>query len=147
MRLAEAAEKVASTISMGARNGVSVARIQLAPDSLGSIQIHLQRSSDGSIVARVITEHPEAADTLSQGGDDLRRQLQQNGTNLVRLDIQSSNQQQRSSTQEQAGTASGAGSSRGDDGDEDGTADPVTGVSNDIPTHSLSGSALVNVLA
>ncbi|HEY5430194.1 MAG TPA: flagellar hook-length control protein FliK [Solirubrobacteraceae bacterium] len=145
MRLAEAAEQVATTISMGARNGVSVARIQLAPESLGAIAIHLQRTSDG-IVARVITEHPETADTLSQGGDDLRRQLQQNGTHLVRLDIESSGQQ-RSSTQEQTGTAPGSARSRGDDGEEDSGADPVAAVANDIPIQSLSGSALVNVLA
>ena len=102
VRLAEAAEKVSNTIAMGARDGMSVARIELSPENLGAIQIHLQHTPDG-IVARVVTEHPEAAQTLSQGGDDLKRQLQQNGTALLRLDIESSGQQ-RSGRDGQAGS-------------------------------------------
>ena len=107
VRLAEAAEKVSNTIAMGARDGVSVARIELAPESLGAIQIHLQHTSDG-LVARVITEHPEAAQTLAQSGGDLKRQLQQNGTALLRLDIESSGQQR--SGEQQAGSTPGSGS-------------------------------------
>ena len=109
VRLAEAAEKVSNTIAMGARDGVSVARIELAPESLGAIQIHLQHTSDG-LVARVITEHPEAAQTLAQSGGDLKRQLQQNGTALLRLDIESSGQQR--SGEQQAGSTPGSGSAR-----------------------------------
>ena len=122
MRLAEAAEKVSNTIAMGARDGISMARIELSPESLGAIQIHLQHTPDG-LVARVVTEHPEAAQTLSQGGDDLKRQLQQNGTALLRLDIESSGQQ-RSGRDGQAGSASNdsdAGNGTGS-ADEDGTA-------------------------
>ena len=92
VRLAEAAEKVSNAIAMGTRGGVSVARIELSPQSLGAIQIHLQHTSDG-LIARVVTDHPEAAQTLSQGGDELKRQLQQNGTVLLRLDIESSGHQ------------------------------------------------------
>jgi flagellar hook-length control protein FliK len=146
VHLAEAAEKVSNTIAMGARDGVSVARIELAPESLGAIQIHLQHTADG-IVARVVTEHPEAAQTLSQGGDDLKRQLSQNGTALLRLDIETSDGQ-RSRQQNQAGDASGSGSSgSGNSGATAGTGeepaiDPV-----DTPLQTLAGSALVNVLA
>jgi flagellar hook-length control protein FliK len=149
VRLAEAAEKVSNTIAMGARDGVSVARIELSPESLGAIQIHLQHTPDG-LVARVVTEHPEAAQTLSQGGDDLKRQLQQNGTALLRLDIESSGQQ-RSERDGQAGgneptRPDGSGSASGS-GDEDGADDAVAPASADTPLHTLSGSALVNVLA
>ena len=109
VRLAEAAEKVSNTIAMGARDGMSVARIELSPEYLGAIQIHLQHTPDG-IVARVVTEHPEAAQTLSQGGDDLKRQLQQNGTALLRLDIESSGRQR--SGQRRAGRLRAGGSDR-----------------------------------
>jgi flagellar hook-length control protein FliK len=145
VRLAEAAEKVSNTIAMGARDGISVARIELSPESLGAIQIHLQHTPDG-IVARVITEHPEAAQTLSQSGDDLKRQLQQNGTALLRLDIESSGQQ-RSGSDGQGGTAQGSGETdAGASGaSADGDADATT--SADTPLQTLSGSALVNVLA
>jgi flagellar hook-length control protein FliK len=134
---------------MGARDGVSVARIELAPESLGGIQIHLQHTSDG-LVARVVTEHPEAAQTLAQGGGDLKRQLQQNGTALLRLDIESSGQQR--SGQDQTGSAPGSGSSGsadsrsgGDATAEDGSA--IDASAPDTPLLTLSGSALVNVLA
>jgi flagellar hook-length control protein FliK len=148
VRLAEAAEKVSNTIAMGARDGISVARIELSPESLGAIQIHLQHTPDG-IVARVITEHPEAAQTLSQGGDDLKRQLQQNGTALLRLDIESSGQQ-GAGRDAQAGSTSGSdgsnsGSGGNGSGDED--ADTAAQGATDTPLQTLSGSALVNVLA
>jgi flagellar hook-length control protein FliK len=149
VRLAEAAEKVSNAIAMGTRDGVSVARIELSPESLGTIQIHLQHTANG-LVARVITEHPEAAQMLSQGGDDLKRQLQQNGTALLRLDIESSGQQP-SGGDEQAGSAPGSSDSdpaRPDSGSADeGAADAVAQTSTDTPLHTLSGSALVNVLA
>ena len=147
MRLAEAAEKVSNTIAMGARDGVSVARIELAPESLGAIQIHLQHTSAG-LVARVITEHPEAAQTLAQSGGDLKRQLQQNGTALLRLDIESSGQ--RRSGEQQAGSAPGSGSGSGARAGGDATADDgaaVEAAAAETPLQTLSGSALVNVLA
>jgi flagellar hook-length control protein FliK len=145
VRLAEAAEKVSNTIAMGARDGVSVARIELAPESLGAIQIHLQHTSDG-LVARVITEHPEAAQTLAQSSGDLKRQLQQNGTALLRLDIESSGQQR--SGDQQAGSTPGSGSgarSGGDAAADDGAA--IEAAAAETPLQTLSGSALVNVLA
>jgi flagellar hook-length control protein FliK len=148
VRLAEAAEKVSNTIAMGARDGISVARIELSPENLGAIQIHLQHTPDG-LVARVVTEHPEAAQTLSQGGDDLKRQLQQNGTALLRLDIESSGQQ-RSGRDGQADSTSGSHDS--DSGSNSGSADEdaanaAAQTSADTPLQTLSGSALVNVLA
>jgi flagellar hook-length control protein FliK len=147
VRLAEAAEKVSNTIAMGARDGISVARIELSPENLGAIQIHLQHTPDG-LVARVVTEHPEAAQILAQSGDDLKRQLQQNGTALLRLDIESSGQQ-GSGREGEAGSAPGSNASSSDSstGSADEDADAATQTSADTPLHTLSGSALVNVLA
>jgi flagellar hook-length control protein FliK len=126
---------------------MSVARIQLSPESLGSIQIHLQRTSDG-IVARVVTERPETAAALSQSSDDLRQSLQQNGTQLLRLDIESQDQQRSSAQQQPAPSRSGSSGNSGD-GEQapDGTADGSAPISDDIPTQGLSSAALVNVLA
>jgi flagellar hook-length control protein FliK len=149
VRLAEAAEKVSNTIAMGARDGVSVARIELSPESLGAIQIHLQHTSDG-LVARVITEHPETAQTLAQSGGDLKRQLQQNGTALLRLDIESSGQQRSGERQAGSTPGSGSGSGSGSRSGGDATADDgaaIEAAAAETPLHTLSGSALVNVLA
>jgi len=106
----------------------------------------LARGQHEDLVARVVTEHPEAAQTLSQNGDDLKRQLQQNGTALLRLDIESSGQQ-RSGQQDQTGSATGSDSGSSAGSGEDGDADADGATSTDIPLQTLAGSALVNVLA
>jgi flagellar hook-length control protein FliK len=146
VRLEQAAETVRATIAMAARQGSSSARIQLSPASLGGIQIHLQRTSDG-LVARVIAEHPEAAQTLAQNGDDLRRSLQQSGMTLLRLDIESSDRRDPSAQQQPgAGGASSRAVAGAGTNEDDGTLDAVSDATS-ISAHDLSDSALVNVLA
>ena len=86
--LARAAQAVQETITLAARPGASTARIQLSPESLGPIDIHLQRTADG-VVARVLAG-PEAAEHFQQGADDLRRSLLASGINLVSLHIETS---------------------------------------------------------
>jgi hypothetical protein len=145
VRLEQAAETVRTTIAMAARQGSSSARIQLSPASLGGLQIHLQRTADG-LVARVIAEHPEAAQTLAQNGDDLRRSLQQSGMTLLRLDIESSDRRDPSAHQDPGAGGAGTGPRVG--ADDDLTLDGVTdSTSTQISAHDLSNSALVNVLA
>ena len=90
--LAHAIETVRMTIEMAASRGYSQARIDLSPPELGSIRIHLHQTADG-LVARVVAEHGAAAQTLQQGGQDLRRSLEQAGLPLLRLDIEASGQQ------------------------------------------------------
>jgi flagellar hook-length control protein FliK len=126
------------------RDGISQARIQLSPGSLGTIQIHLQRTSEG-VVARVVTEHPEAAQTLSDNSDELRRSLQQNGTHLLRLDIESSDQRRSSAQQSQTGDG-GAGSSA-KDVDETGGDDLTVSAPAGVAGAGLTSATLVNVLA
>ena len=93
--LSEAVETVKTTIELGARQGFSQAKIQLAPANLGQITIHLQKTSDG-IVAKVVADHSAAAQTMQQGGDDLRRSLQNSGLHLLRLDIETRGDQRGS---------------------------------------------------
>jgi flagellar hook-length control protein FliK len=138
--LGNAAEAVEATITMAAKTGgVTQARIELSPDSLGDIQIHLQHTADG-IVARVITAHPEAAQTLRAGSDDLKRSLEQNGTTLLRLDISTSGRGDRNSGAEQNGSSS-TGAVAGEDEES------TTGPTSTERVADLTGSALVNVLA
>ena len=146
VRLEQAAETVRTTIAMAARQGSSSARIQLSPASLGGLQIHLQRTADG-LVARVIAEHPEAAQTLAQNGDDLRRSLQQSGMTLLRLDIGSSDRRD-APAQQQPGAGGHASRGLTATGTGDGTLDAVSDTtSTQISVHDLSDTALVNVLA
>jgi flagellar hook-length control protein FliK len=84
--MARAIEAIHAAVEQGVSSGISQARIQLSPASLGTIRINLQHTADG-VVARVIADHPEATQTLQQGSDDLRRSLESSGVTLLRLDI------------------------------------------------------------
>jgi flagellar hook-length control protein FliK len=138
--LSEAVETVKTTIELGSRQGFSQAKIQLAPATLGQITIHLQKTSDG-IVAKVIADHSAAAQTMQQGGDDLRRSLQNSGLHLLRLDIETRGDQRGSAnagghtSQSQRTGGDQESASAGDDG----ASQPTTIV--------LPNGALVNVLA
>ena len=138
--LNEAVETVQTTIELGARQGFSSAKIQLAPATLGQITIHLQKTSDG-IVARVVAEHSAAAQTMQQGGDDLRRSLQNSGLHLLRLDIETRGDQRGSAGNSAHTSESGrtAGNTDAADTADDGASQPTTIV--------LPNGALVNVLA
>jgi flagellar hook-length control protein FliK len=140
--LEHAIETVKTTIELGSRQGFSQAKIQLAPASLGAITIHLQKTSDG-IIARVVAEHSAAAQTMQQGGDDLRRSLQSSGMTLLRLDIETRGDQ-RGSAGENGRTA---GSGSGQPGADDEPAATTDNSSSQQTTLVLPNGALVNVLA
>ncbi|HLI58307.1 MAG TPA: flagellar hook-length control protein FliK [Solirubrobacteraceae bacterium] len=138
--LADAADAVEATITMAARGaGITQARIELSPESLGDIQIHLQHTADG-LVARVITAHPEAAQTLQASSDELRRSLEQSGAALLSLDISTSGRGDGEPAADRNGSSS-AGAAGVTEGDEPSTSPSPERVAD------LSGSALVNVLA
>jgi flagellar hook-length control protein FliK len=136
--LQDAVDTIRTTIETSGQ-GVSQARIELSPAALGTIRIQLQRTDNG-VTAHVVTDHAATADTLSQGGDDLKRQLANAGVNLLSLNIES-----RAGGQGQSqGEPSTSGSTQATDPDQidvdaDGAASPQT--------TSMLGSALVNVLA
>ena len=114
------------TIELGARSGYSQARIQLAPPELGEIRINLHQTADG-LVAKVTAADGAAAQTLQQGGAELRRSLESAGVTLLRLDIGSSLHNGPSAGQSGfAGrTPNGAPTDRGDSTDEDSADGPI----------------------
>jgi flagellar hook-length control protein FliK len=136
--LGEAVETVKTTIELGARQGFSEAKIQLAPANLGQITIHLQKTADG-IVAKVVADHSAAAQTMQQGGDDLRRSLQNSGLHLLRLDIETRGDQRGSANGGTQTSQSDRTAGENDTAADDGASQPTTIV--------LPNGALVNVLA
>ncbi len=141
--LNDAIETVRATVQMGAAQGATTAKIELSPPSLGTISIQLQHTDDG-VTAKVLADHAATADTLSQGGDDLRRALQSAGVNLLSLDIgtRGDSPQTHAQTQDPGHSSRSTYTTSGDAADAAGDAgalDPVTS----LP----AGSALVNVLA
>ena len=123
--LHQAIETVHMTIELGARSGYSQARIQLAPPELGEIRITLHQTADG-LVAKVTAADGAAAQTLQQGGAELRRSLESAGVTLLRLDIGSSLHNGPSAGQSGfAGTTpNDAPTDRGDSTDEDSATAP-----------------------
>jgi flagellar hook-length control protein FliK len=138
--LQHAVETVRATIELGVRQGAGQARIELSPPSLGTIRIQLQHSDDG-VTARVVTDHAATADTLSQGGDDLRRALQSAGVTLLRLDIETRGDSS-GQAQDPAQHAGARQSHAPDRADASPDADPAPATIEALPDR-----ALVNVLA
>ena len=140
--LAHAAQAVQETITLAARQGASTARIQLSPESLGPIDIHLQRTADG-VVARVLAG-PEAAQHFQQGADDLRRSLQASGINLVGLQIETSGGRDASAQAQAQAQAQSAFTRRsGVPSDDDDVEAPSPSATTALPAPGSS----INVLA
>ena len=139
--LEDAVEQVRATVAMGASQGATTAKIELSPPSLGTITIQLQHSDDG-VTAKVLADHAATADTLSQGGDDLRRALQSAGVNLLSLDIGTRGDSAQTQTQDPGQSSRSTYTTSGDDADAAGDAGAIE------PVTSLpAGAGLVNVLA
>ena len=84
--LTRAAEAVENVLRLASTRGVTHARIALRPAELGTVDVHLRSTAEG-IVARVVAHSPEAVQTLQQAASDLRRSLEEQGLNLLNLDI------------------------------------------------------------
>ena len=124
---------------MAARQGVTQARIQLSPESLGGIRIQLSQSSDG-LIARVVAEHGAAAQTLQQGAAELRRSLESSGVPLLRLDIETSGQRG-------GGAPDSSRTGRPDATKDDPTEDQDDSDATQQLSVELSNGAVVDVLA
>jgi flagellar hook-length control protein FliK len=143
--LQQAVETVRLTIGASAQRGVTRARIALRPEELGGVEVHLRHTAEG-LSARVVAEAPEAARLLSQAAGELRRTLEQQGLNLVRIEVGTAGS-------DAAGTGTGAAGSDQRNGRRapSGQAGDPAGAETDLPiadrTIELPNGALVDVLA
>jgi flagellar hook-length control protein FliK len=149
--LEHAVETVRLALRHGAERGVTHARISLTPRELGSIEVHLRQTADG-LLARVVAEHATAAQQLQQAGAELRRSLEQQGVNVLQLDIGASGEEaadRRGAAFASAFGRDGRGRSRGEGADAlaalDGAAEGDAGQT--TTTLQLPNGALVDVLA
>jgi flagellar hook-length control protein FliK len=142
--LSRAAETVEHIMRLASSRGVTHARIALNPESLGSIDVHLRHTADG-LMARVVAHSPEAMVQLQQAADDLRRQLEDQGVNLLGLDIGQADDD-RASTRAGAefGEAARDNGRAAGSGDEAADADPESTTNS---TLRLPNGVLVDVLA
>jgi flagellar hook-length control protein FliK len=143
MRLEQAVETMHQVIRISQSSGITQARVQLHPQELGQVDIHLRSTPDG-VVARVVADASQAAAVLRDGGDDLRRLLAQQGINLTRFDVGTAGQDQR-----QASFAGGGGQQqRGSRGNTSEDVDSHSSADhNPETTVSLPNGVLIDVLA
>jgi flagellar hook-length control protein FliK len=141
--LTRAAETVEHVLRLASARGVTHARLVLRPDELGSVDIHLRQTADG-LAARVVATTPEAVQQLQQAAADLRRSLEQQGVNLIALDIGHSDHD-RSAGRSGAGTGEQAGNGHGGQSASDAAAGDAEATDN--KTLQLPNGVLVDVLA
>jgi flagellar hook-length control protein FliK len=138
-----------ATLTTMSRQGLTQARLNLTPDSLGGVKVVLTQTDNG-LVARVIADHPEAAQSLAASAGELRRSLEANGTTLVSLEFGTGDGPGAGDTGNQNGaapytspSAAGAANGYGTLGDP---IDDETTQTRQL-TVALGDGSLVNVLA
>jgi hypothetical protein len=129
------------------RSGNARATLQLRPEALGRIDVHLRTTSNG-LVATIAAHEHAGLEALQQAGAELRRALEDKGVQLHSLDLQlgtgddGASSQQRDAREASSGSR-GASSSYGLDDDEDVIAQELT-LTTTPPT---AAGALVDVQA
>ena len=112
------AAAIEALVQLSRTRGQSSARIALAPEQLGGIQVTLVFGADG-VTARMIAERPEAAAALQRAGQDLRDALQQQGVDLARLETSFAGDQ-RQGQGDRSASGTGTGTSGGHGGGQSG---------------------------
>jgi hypothetical protein len=142
--LARAAETVEHVLRLAASRGVTHARIALNPAELGSIDVHLRHTAEG-LVAKVVAHSAEAVVQLQQAANDLRRSLEEQGVNILNLDIGHSGEDRSAGRAGSGAGDEGHGRERGGDPVADGAA--VDGEVTVKTNLQLPNGVLVDVLA
>jgi flagellar hook-length control protein FliK len=138
--LARSAEAVEHVIRLASGGGVTHARIALHPEDLGSVDVHIRSTNEG-IVARVVAHSAESVQTLQHAANDLRRSLEEQGINVLNLDIaQSGDERSAGRSGADGGSFTGGGGQPTTDQD---TTETLTKTS----TLRLPSGVLVDVLA
>jgi soluble lytic murein transglycosylase-like protein len=146
--LQQAIEAVQATIELARSQGLSQARIALAPAELGEIRIHLSQTAEG-LLARVTANTPAAAQALAGSRLELHQSLHSLGLAELRMDLGSFQEPGAQGRADQPAThplASARGGRLADTGDGD--IDAPQAPAEPAPLHiALAGSALIDVLA
>ena len=127
----QTAERVQELVRIATtRNGNARATLQLKPEALGQVDVHLRTTREG-LVATIAAHDQAGLDALQQAGGDLKRMLEDRGVQLHSLDLQlGAGADQGFSNQADARQASsgrsGGAASYDLDGDEDVTAEDLT---------------------
>ena len=135
-RAAEAVEHVLRVVATS--GGVTHARIQLHPAELGSVDVHIRSTAEG-LVARVVAHTAQAVQTLQHAANDLRQSLEEQGLNLMSLDIGQPGERRAGGRGHEAAEAEGGAAS--------GDVDAAESAETTTETLRLPTGVLVDVLA
>lgn len=94
---AQLAKQIGTTLEDGAQQ----VKIQLTPESLGTLTIDLTRTQDGALQVVLHTTTEKAANLLSQHAENLGALLQSNTQNTVQVEVQQQEQNQQFQQQSQ----------------------------------------------
>jgi flagellar hook-length control protein FliK len=84
----QTAERVQELVRIATtRNGHARATLQLKPEALGQVDVHLRTTREG-LVATIAAHDQAGLDALQQAGTELRRLLEDRGVQLQSLDLQ-----------------------------------------------------------
>jgi Meckel syndrome type 1 protein len=84
----QTAERVHELVRIAAtRSGEARATLQLKPEALGQVDVHLRTTREG-LVATIAAHDRAGLDALQQAGGELRRLLEDRGVQLHSLDLQ-----------------------------------------------------------
>ncbi|MCK9247718.1 MAG: flagellar hook-length control protein FliK [Solirubrobacteraceae bacterium] len=77
----------AVALQLLAGRGATLAQISLRPAALGGIEVRLRHVAGGGIEATLLADQADTARSLQQAGNELRRMLEAQGVDLLRLDV------------------------------------------------------------
>ena len=84
----QTAERVQELVRIATtRGGQARATLQLKPEALGQVDVHLRTTREG-LVATIAAHDQAGLDALQQAGTELRRLLEDRGVQLQSLDLQ-----------------------------------------------------------
>jgi flagellar hook-length control protein FliK len=153
--LQQAIDDLHGTIALAAREGVTQARIALAPPELGEIRINLTQTASG-LLARVTAGSATALQALAAGHAELRQSLSSLGVELTNLSIGHHEQaathgegaaEQRREGATSAGETSRRGSHTTNEQGDPLSEDPQAAQETSISPSTAQRGALVDVLA
>jgi hypothetical protein len=78
---------LANTLSQAVQNHKPAVTLQLTPENLGSLRIHISTGADNQISARLVVSHPEALSKLDATLQELRQNLEAKGVHVDQLRV------------------------------------------------------------
>jgi len=112
-------DQITVNINRAVQAGLDKINIQLRPESMGRVDVHLEMAKDGKLTAVVFAESKDTLELLSRDAKELTKALQDAGLQLDQDDIEFNLSGQGDSAGESEGAGNGDVTGDGDEQNED----------------------------